>query len=511
MNFPAKQQATGILTPHRHDVLLGRGGASNHHHGNAVFRAVVAKTRPLYQSAQKKQKIVVAQSIVTAVASQNPPGRFLERDKRTKLWCEVSYTRAVEKAKQALREQQRQEKGTTPVPVSVPDTAASAAVSDEIHPTDSSVGKSVENLVRWARRSSENAVKELGEDPEAVLSGGGAPSVPASAPAPAPTPSSDLSPEDEAVSTPYRNMLGFNVPPATVRAKMEAEKVPDHIISSVLEPDRSGRRSSVQIAFSPIDTPTPSPASSERLPAARRKRNSSSMLRNFRWILRSRSEEWSDPELLESLPPEVVQVVDEITNVDAGGLPSDDKTEPSRKRQNRRRSSLWNIFRRRSRQVKASDVKPEQMANMSILLSESSRKELLKELNWGRLSLNRSTKSTPLASPRITATSTAGAGMADAAQAVAVDPEVVANLSNDDLVVEPADHRNSMSSAIRPSLVGKLLSVLGKPDTNDDLSEQSPGDLRWRQNAWLRSLSSLRFSGAKRGDDNSDSTEARAA
>eukprot|EP00563_Minutocellus_polymorphus_P014016 CAMPEP_0181052318 /NCGR_PEP_ID=MMETSP1070-20121207/17528_1 /TAXON_ID=265543 /ORGANISM="Minutocellus polymorphus, Strain NH13" /LENGTH=68 /DNA_ID=CAMNT_0023131407 /DNA_START=448 /DNA_END=651 /DNA_ORIENTATION=+ len=49
---------TGIAKPHRHDVLLGRGGASNHHHGNAVFRSVVSKTRPAYRRVPKHQKII---------------------------------------------------------------------------------------------------------------------------------------------------------------------------------------------------------------------------------------------------------------------------------------------------------------------------------------------------------------------------------------------------------------------------------------------------------------------
>lgn len=100
-NYPLK----GISHPHPHDVLCGRGGQSNSHAGNAQWRMLVAANKELYVSLPKKQKMLLAQSIVNAVRSQNPPGRFLQKDVNgNSLWYDVGDKRAQEKTSQALRE-----------------------------------------------------------------------------------------------------------------------------------------------------------------------------------------------------------------------------------------------------------------------------------------------------------------------------------------------------------------------------------------------------------------------
>lgn len=97
-------QSAGIQTPHKHDVLLGRGLYKRNHHGNAALHSAIQKTRPMYRSVPKHQKIIVARSIVHAVRMQDPPGRFLERggdggDGGGKggdnLWYEVPFDRVV--------------------------------------------------------------------------------------------------------------------------------------------------------------------------------------------------------------------------------------------------------------------------------------------------------------------------------------------------------------------------------------------------------------------------------
>jgi hypothetical protein len=100
-----------VMEPHEHDVLCGRGGLSNHHAGNAWFRRLVRSNRPLYRASPKHTKLLVAKAIVHHVQAQNPPGRFLECNRKSGLWFPVSYKRAVDKTSQALRERDRDNEG----------------------------------------------------------------------------------------------------------------------------------------------------------------------------------------------------------------------------------------------------------------------------------------------------------------------------------------------------------------------------------------------------------------
>lgn len=52
----------------------------------------------------KREKRMIAETIVAAIKSLDPPGRFLSRDSRTGLWFSIGEDRAREKASQALRE-----------------------------------------------------------------------------------------------------------------------------------------------------------------------------------------------------------------------------------------------------------------------------------------------------------------------------------------------------------------------------------------------------------------------
>jgi hypothetical protein len=83
------------------DVLLGRGGGTNHHIGNLRFRELVKDYQPLYLQAKKLDKANVAKQIVSIVVNRG--GRFLmQRDDG--VWEEVTSQRAREKTSQALRE-----------------------------------------------------------------------------------------------------------------------------------------------------------------------------------------------------------------------------------------------------------------------------------------------------------------------------------------------------------------------------------------------------------------------
>mmetsp|Transcript_2068 Transcript_2068/g.2981 ORF Transcript_2068/g.2981 Transcript_2068/m.2981 type:complete len:746 (+) Transcript_2068:143-2380(+) len=117
-----------IPSPHSNDVLCGRGGSTNRHIGNANFRQLIASNKPMYVTLTKKQKMMVARSIVDTVRSQDPPGRFLQKSAETGLWFDIGRSRALEKTSQALRE-----KHTGPAA-----SASSVVVTVPIHEEDGS-------------------------------------------------------------------------------------------------------------------------------------------------------------------------------------------------------------------------------------------------------------------------------------------------------------------------------------------------------------------------------------
>eukprot|EP00980_Cylindrotheca_fusiformis_P013301 scaffold3380_cov106-Cylindrotheca_fusiformis.AAC.6 len=94
-----------IIYPHSNDVLCGRGGETNKHIGNVHWRRMVKDRQAEYiMLPSRKQKMELSRSIVKAVRSQNPPGRFLQRDSKTYKWFDVGDKWAQEKTTQALRE-----------------------------------------------------------------------------------------------------------------------------------------------------------------------------------------------------------------------------------------------------------------------------------------------------------------------------------------------------------------------------------------------------------------------
>ncbi len=58
-----------------------------------------------YITSTKTEKISITRGIVDLIQTRlNPPGRYLEKDKRSGMWVEVSLKRAHEKTAQALRD-----------------------------------------------------------------------------------------------------------------------------------------------------------------------------------------------------------------------------------------------------------------------------------------------------------------------------------------------------------------------------------------------------------------------
>eukprot|EP00339_Tiarina_fusa_P013233 CAMPEP_0117068934 /NCGR_PEP_ID=MMETSP0472-20121206/48319_1 /TAXON_ID=693140 ORGANISM="Tiarina fusus, Strain LIS" /NCGR_SAMPLE_ID=MMETSP0472 /ASSEMBLY_ACC=CAM_ASM_000603 /LENGTH=706 /DNA_ID=CAMNT_0004791209 /DNA_START=33 /DNA_END=2153 /DNA_ORIENTATION=+ len=99
-----EQQTSDIFEPHHNDVLCGRGVTTNRHPGNESFRRLVSLNKELYVTSTKRQKMSISRSIVEAVRTLDPPGRFLDKDPLTGRWFEVGHKKAVEKTSQALRD-----------------------------------------------------------------------------------------------------------------------------------------------------------------------------------------------------------------------------------------------------------------------------------------------------------------------------------------------------------------------------------------------------------------------
>ena len=96
------KQRSSIPTPNKSDIVCGRGGLSNKHPGNRLFRRLINQNKALYQRRDLAplHKQFVCRSIVEAIRKQG--GRFVEL--KNKEWVEISTQRVHSKTSQALRE-----------------------------------------------------------------------------------------------------------------------------------------------------------------------------------------------------------------------------------------------------------------------------------------------------------------------------------------------------------------------------------------------------------------------
>jgi hypothetical protein len=95
----------GVNEPGPNDVLCGRGGSINSHAGNERYRQLVDKRKRVYLTARfKREKRLIASSIVSEIRTLDPPGRFLQQEKTSGLWKDIGDEKARDKTSQALRE-----------------------------------------------------------------------------------------------------------------------------------------------------------------------------------------------------------------------------------------------------------------------------------------------------------------------------------------------------------------------------------------------------------------------
>jgi hypothetical protein len=85
-----------------YDVLCGRGGGTNSQVGNRRFRRLVQDFQPVYLLARRKEKPLLARTIVLIIRKRG--GRFLKKDEETGELYEVGDIKAEAKTSQALRE-----------------------------------------------------------------------------------------------------------------------------------------------------------------------------------------------------------------------------------------------------------------------------------------------------------------------------------------------------------------------------------------------------------------------
>ena len=100
-NVPESPAAIDVVIC-EHDVLCGRGGATNVHAGNIYFRSLINEFRGQYLLSRKIDKPHISRSIVSKVRARQ--GRFLKKNEEKGTWYEIGDDLAREKTSQALRQ-----------------------------------------------------------------------------------------------------------------------------------------------------------------------------------------------------------------------------------------------------------------------------------------------------------------------------------------------------------------------------------------------------------------------
>lgn len=90
------------VEPTDRDVLLGRGGRTNHHVGNRTYLEAKESIQERYMLASKNDKTSISQDLVDIITSRG--GRFLKLDDEVNKWYPVPNIVARKKASQTLRE-----------------------------------------------------------------------------------------------------------------------------------------------------------------------------------------------------------------------------------------------------------------------------------------------------------------------------------------------------------------------------------------------------------------------
>ena len=99
----APRRRDGMSDVTDRDVLSGRGGCTNTHPGNRLFRRLVRVNQATYKDVRTSPNVkhLLAISIIEAIRRHG--GRYMQRDPKNKRWVEVPPKEARNKTTQALR------------------------------------------------------------------------------------------------------------------------------------------------------------------------------------------------------------------------------------------------------------------------------------------------------------------------------------------------------------------------------------------------------------------------
>mmetsp|Transcript_30101 Transcript_30101/g.34549 ORF Transcript_30101/g.34549 Transcript_30101/m.34549 type:complete len:882 (+) Transcript_30101:303-2948(+) len=120
------------------DVLCGRGGGTNSQVGNRRFRKLVQDFQPIYLLARRKEKPLLARTIVLIIRKRG--GRFLKKDEETGELYEVGDLKAEAKTSQALREG-LDVRATKSAASSIMDKSKKKTTSKQSMESDAAIGK----------------------------------------------------------------------------------------------------------------------------------------------------------------------------------------------------------------------------------------------------------------------------------------------------------------------------------------------------------------------------------
>lgn len=153
---------TNINNPHANDVLCGRGGLSNSHVGNISWRKLISENQQEYLTLSKRDKSYLSRKIVNSIRNENPPGRFLKKNTKTGLWCDIGDKDAHRKTSQALREgapERRQQKHQE-VP-HVTSTAASTHIVSASANTKGLISKQAKTKIKTETQKKTETKKKI--------------------------------------------------------------------------------------------------------------------------------------------------------------------------------------------------------------------------------------------------------------------------------------------------------------------------------------------------------------
>lgn len=165
-----------------YDVLCGRGGGTNSQIGNKRFRKLVQEFQPTYLLARRKEKPLLARTIVLIIRKRG--GRFLRKDDETGMLFEVGDAKAEAKTSQALREgldvratksaanslnKKKKKKSKTSKDVAEDSTPVSPASHDSCTTKDNKDEETTNQEVKKEENAAEDAMeKEKDEEAKAT-------------------------------------------------------------------------------------------------------------------------------------------------------------------------------------------------------------------------------------------------------------------------------------------------------------------------------------------------------